>query len=202
MNASTVETIYLIAIDTVIFSAIGRGIGLFFAIIRMLRLQRQALTTKWGWIEVCTFGEILMYYSVTYIFFTKRNIIPSDFSPTSLVAPIIGAILALGGSIILLWTIFHFRKMATGHYIEKDHRIITTGPYRFIRHPVYLGAFLIWFSFAITFLSLAMFLITVLYVIPIYILYMRSEEAMMLDELGNEYKNYHERVGMIIPRFR
>ncbi len=200
MNSSTIEIIYVIATYTVIIAAIGRGFGLFVGIIRMLFLQRNALTTKWSWIEVCTAGDPLIFYPATYIFAT-RYVIPSELSVASLIGPIIGALLALGGLIITFWSVYCFPKVSGGHYIEKDHQIITTGPYRFIRHPIYLGVFLIWFSLAIAFLNLVMFLITVLYVIPIYILYMKSEEAMLLKELGDDYKDYHERVGMLIPRF-
>jgi protein-S-isoprenylcysteine O-methyltransferase Ste14 len=39
-------------------------------------------------------------------------------------------------------------------------------------------------------------------VIPIYHLYARSEEAMMLDAFGDEYREYGRRVPMWIPRLR
>jgi len=83
-----------------------------------------------------------------------------------------------------------------------DHRLVTRGAYGFVRHPVYLAAFLIWLALAVGFLSLTAFLVTVLYVIPIYLLYMRSEEAMMLECFGERYGSYRRRVPMLLPRVR
>ncbi len=201
MTPSAIVSIYEITTEIVTFTAVARCCGLILALVRMFRLQRGALTTKWGWIEICTLPEILIFYIATYVFVT-RDVVPSELSVASLVAPIIGALLALSGFIITSWAFFCFPKVSAGHYVEKEHRLITAGPYGFVRHPIYIGVFLIWFSLAIAFLNLWMFLITVLYVVPMTILYMRSEEAMMLNELGDEYIDYCERVGMVFPRFR
>jgi protein-S-isoprenylcysteine O-methyltransferase Ste14 len=39
-------------------------------------------------------------------------------------------------------------------------------------------------------------------VIPVYLLYMRSEEAMMLESFGAEYSRYRREVPMLLPRPR
>jgi protein-S-isoprenylcysteine O-methyltransferase Ste14 len=71
-----------------------------------------------------------------------------------------------------------------------------------VRHPIYLGVFFIWLSLAIAFKSSVVLLLTMLYVIPAYLLYMRSEENMMLSEFGDEYQRYRDRVGMVLPQLR
>jgi protein-S-isoprenylcysteine O-methyltransferase Ste14 len=65
---------------------------------------------------------------------------------------------------------------------------------------MYLGVFLIWLGLAVAFRSPVASLLTVLYVIPAYLVYMRSEEAMLSSEFGPAYERYRARVGMVLPR--
>jgi protein-S-isoprenylcysteine O-methyltransferase Ste14 len=71
-----------------------------------------------------------------------------------------------------------------------------------VRHPVYLGALLIWGGLTLCFLSPIAAAITAVYVIPAYLLYIRSEEAMMLDSFGDQYAGYRQQVPMLLPRLR
>jgi len=168
MNSPVVESIYQITTSTVTVTAISRCIWLVVGIFRMIRLQKRSSTTKWGWIEFCTFGEVLIFFVVTYVFFAGYSI-PPDLSVASLVGPILGALLALAGLIVSLWSFSYFPKVSAGHYVEKEHTVVSTGPYGLVRHPIYFGVFLIWFSLAVAFLNLAVFLFACLYVIPVYI---------------------------------
>jgi protein-S-isoprenylcysteine O-methyltransferase Ste14 len=52
------------------------------------------------------------------------------------------------------------------------------------------------------FLSYVAAAITALYVIPVYLLYIRSEERMMLDTFGDQYARYRGAVPMLVPRLR
>ena len=71
-----------------------------------------------------------------------------------------------------------------------------------MRHPVYLGALLIWGGLSLCFLSYIAAAITALYVIPAYLLYIHSEEEMMLDTFGDQYRCYCRRIPMLLPRLR
>jgi protein-S-isoprenylcysteine O-methyltransferase Ste14 len=78
----------------------------------------------------------------------------------------------------------------------------STGPYGLVRHPLYVAAFLIWFSLALAFSNLAALVIALVYVIPSYLIYMRAEEEMLLRHLGDAYATYRACVGMLFPRIR
>ena len=55
---------------------------------------------------------------------------------------------ALGG-LFAFWAAIHLgRQYSVEVPIQKDHQLITTGPYRYIRHPRYLGAFVLAIGFA------------------------------------------------------
>lgn len=84
--------------------------------------------------------------------------------------------------------------------LTKEHRLITTGPYARIRHPLYAGVFgwcisltlltANWIFFALCALSFA----GLLWRIP-------KEEQMMIEAFDEEYKAYMQHTGRIFPKF-
>jgi len=193
--------IYTQALFVVADSAYLRGAGVMLAFLRTLLNRRQFVRFRMGWVEaVCTL-EPPVLVAVTYIV-QAGAVPPAGAGFGRLVAAVLGAVLALAGWGLLTWSFLSWRSLFAGHGVLADHRLVTRGAYGFVRHPVYLAAFLIWLALAVGFLSLTAFLITVLYVIPIYLLYMRSEEEMMLESFGDEYREYQRRVPMLIPRLR
>ena len=64
------------------------------------------------------------------------------------------------------------------------------------------AALLIWCGLSVCFLSPEAAAVTFVYVVPSYLLYIRSEEAMMLDSFGDAYRRYRQFVPMLLPRPR
>ncbi len=85
-------------------------------------------------------------------------------------------------------------------YARQKNQIVTTGLYRFVRHPQYTGLFLGLFGEGIvhwpTIFSVAIFPVIVL----AYVLLARSEERKVADQFGETYRAYQARVPMFIPR--
>jgi len=83
---------------------------------------------------------------------------------------------------------------------RQKNQLITTGLYRFVRHPQYTGLFLGLFGEGIvhwpTLFSVAIFPI----IVVAYFLLARSEERKVLEQFGDEYRAYQARVPMFIPR--
>ena len=79
--------------------------------------------------------------------------------------------------------------------------VIKTDVYAIIRHPMYLGAILTYLAFVI--LSLSVFSIVIFIVVIIFYYYLcRYEEQILIEKLGDQYKNYMKRVPMLIPKLR
>ena len=99
------------------------------------------------------------------------------------------AIMAVGIS-IRLW--------ATG-YIHKDKEVTTAGPYKLLRHPLYLGNFIEGLGFA---LFANVWQLTALYV-PVFLLVyykkMKLEEQYLRKEFGDNYDTYQKTTPMFIP---
>jgi protein-S-isoprenylcysteine O-methyltransferase Ste14 len=90
--------------------------------------------------------------------------------------------------------------LSVGHYVLTDQRVVTEGPYAYLRHPIYTAALMIWVSVAIGFASAIAGLITIAYVVPAYYIYSRSEEKMMLQHFGDAYRVYRDGTGGFVPR--
>lgn len=82
--------------------------------------------------------------------------------------------------------------------IRQGHKLVTTGPYRYVRHPIYVSAIL---YFVATFLLAAnwFFLMIFLTLIPGLYVFAKREEKVLIDHFGSEYSDYMKRSWMFIP---
>lgn len=110
------------------------------------------------------------------------------------------ALLAAAGLALSLWSFLSMPTMAVGHYQLADQPLVERGPYRFVRHPIYAGALLLWSALTVGTASVAVLLVVLLYVIPAYLCYIHGEERMVLRRYGDAYREYRRRVGMLVPR--
>ncbi len=102
----------------------------------------------------------------------------------------------------LIWVHRHLdNQWSIALEIQEDHKLITTGPYRRVRHPMYLGIFV--YTIGLCLISLDI-LVSLFFVFSIWINYRRipSEEQMMIDQFGDEYLEYMKRSGRLIPSIR
>ena len=77
--------------------------------------------------------------------------------------------------------------------------LVTTGPYRRIRHPIYLGLSLVAAGQAVAFSSGPAFLVVLCAVIPSFLWRSRVEEHVLEKVFGDRYRRYRARTQLIIP---
>lgn len=182
------------ALAIVLWGALLRGVAVVGAMLRTALNWKRFVRFKVGWVEVVTVLEPFLLLA-----WSTRLLLRPPGAPAALAAWA-GALLVLSGWGLILWTYFSWPQIYAGHGVLEDHELNTHGAYGWIRHPAYLGAFLVWGGLALGTFSLATLSITALYVIPSYHLYARSEEEMMVDAFGDAYLDYRRRIPMWIPR--
>lgn len=84
---------------------------------------------------------------------------------------------------------------------KKDHQLITHGPYRWVRHPLYSVGTLMFVAFALMaanwFIAAASLLVLVMLTIRL-----PQEEEKLIQRFGDEYRAYTKRTGRFLPRLR
>lgn len=191
------HAVFEASISTIVLLAYLRSFAIAAQLLRTLLSRDRLVESHWGWVELALLPEILLLPLLATVL---RPTVESDASLTRAAVAAIGALLALLGFAIYAWVGTHFRSMSAGHYIREDHQLVTDGPYRFARHPTYLGGFLIWLSPAVGFPSALTLLVASLYVVPAYVRYARTEEVMLSRAFGAAYAIYSNRVGMFFPK--
>jgi protein-S-isoprenylcysteine O-methyltransferase Ste14 len=111
--------------------------------------------------------------------------------------------LAAAGFAFTWWARLHLGKLWSGFVTTKDeHRIIDTGPYRIVRHPIYTGIILAVVAIAILRGNLYA-IIGAFIIIAGFWVKARLEERFLSQQLGSEvYDAYRRHVPMLVPRFR
>lgn len=82
-----------------------------------------------------------------------------------------------------------------------DHYLVVSGPYRWVRHPLYTVGVLFWLTLSV--LTALWFFVAVS--IPALLLLVRRtplEEEQLFARFGDDYRRYCQRTGRYLPRFR
>ena len=83
--------------------------------------------------------------------------------------------------------------------IQQDHKIVTVGPYSRTRHPMYTTLNIFSVSVALMSSNSLILLFALLVVVP-FPWIARMEEQMLLDQFGDEYRDYMMRTGRFFPQ--
>ena len=97
--------------------------------------------------------------------------------------------LLLGGAIAVVGEAL--RVWASGH-LEKGREVTRSGPYRFVRHPLYLGSAVIGVGFMIAARSFWLALLVSAYLLATMLPAIWREEASLDEKFGGEYSAYRD----------
>jgi protein-S-isoprenylcysteine O-methyltransferase Ste14 len=113
-----------------------------------------------------------------------------------------GMLLYGAGCILLAWALFTLRGnyQVGGNAPRASDELVTRGPYRFVRHPMYAAALCISLGLACLTHSLAYFCVFCIYVVLILLLIPREEEGLR-HAYGERYVAYRDTVKRLVPPF-
>lgn len=134
-----------------------------------------------------------------YLFFPSSLVIFQMPFPSWL--RLLGAGLGFLSIPFLFWVHYVLdREWSVTLRLQVNHQLITSGPYRRIRHPMYTVLIVYMLSWVLVSASI---LFLFYYIISVYLIAVRipREERMMLDKFGERYRVYIRQAGCLMPRF-
>jgi protein-S-isoprenylcysteine O-methyltransferase Ste14 len=109
--------------------------------------------------------------------------------------------MALVSLVLLVWVQRALgSNFSTTLHVREEHTLVTYGPYRWVRHPMYTVLYLFLIG---VFLVTQNWFIGAGFLIPLtLIVAMRldNEEAAMIEKFGDDYRQYMHRTGRFAPR--
>ncbi|MGH7713580.1 MAG: methyltransferase family protein [Gemmatimonadaceae bacterium] len=143
---------------------------------------------------VANFAAFGMFLPSLVVFSGSAN------SLKALLLALLGSLLAVAGAALVLrsraelgraWSFVPNAGQETG--------LVTTGPYRVIRHPIYVGLALLAMGEALAFGSWPAVFIVLSGIVPTFAWRARAEEALLSRTFGQAYARYQTQSKMIIP---
>jgi protein-S-isoprenylcysteine O-methyltransferase Ste14 len=112
----------------------------------------------------------------------------------------IGVGMGLVFPFVVTWTQRSLGNNVTKTVVTKqEHTLVTSGPYRWVRHPLYTLGFLFFVALSLIGATWYFAVLMALGFIPLFVR-TRKEEAMLEARFGDAYREYRQRTGRFFPR--
>jgi protein-S-isoprenylcysteine O-methyltransferase Ste14 len=111
-----------------------------------------------------------------------------------------GAVLALTGALLAAWAKARLGRLFSPQLgVQAEHRLVTTGPYAVVRHPIYLGIVDFILGTALFWNDVALLIVGLLFALW-FTLQLRIEERIFARHFGAEWEAYRSRTPALLPR--
>jgi protein-S-isoprenylcysteine O-methyltransferase len=132
--------------------------------------------------------------------FAAAQVLPSAGMGAVPMLRFLGIAVFAAGLAIRWYSIVHLGRFFTVNVaIASDHRLIDTGPYRYVRHPSYTGALMAFLGLAMCLANWASLRLMMIPVLAVFLWRMHVEEAALLQAFGARYRDYKNRTKRLIP---
>jgi protein-S-isoprenylcysteine O-methyltransferase Ste14 len=156
-------------------------------------VRSQPLQRRWLYSIMLFLAGELLTRKLRFGFLAYR------FLPASSKGSFTGLALTVAGLAFAIWARFYLGRNWSGKpTIKEGHTLIRTGPYAFVRHPIYTGI-----SLAVLGTGIATGevrgLISTLLALTAFKIKSRLEESFMTEQFGDQYGVYRHQVRALIP---
>jgi protein-S-isoprenylcysteine O-methyltransferase Ste14 len=122
----------------------------------------------------------------------------TNFAPVNPLLSSFGVVLCVVGMVVLVWGRQYLGKNWSQTVAVKiEHELVTSGPYRYVRHPMYAGGLLACTGSAIVAGGAWIFLFVILG--ALFLWRAGAEDKLMAQQFANEYPAYKKRTKALIP---
>jgi protein-S-isoprenylcysteine O-methyltransferase Ste14 len=146
---------------------------------------------------VLGFGGFLIFARASHVGALDRR-----FVPDSKAGRVVALIMVTSGLGFSVWARVHLGKFWSARVTLKEgHQLIQSGPYARVRHPIYSGIALAMIGTALFVGEWRALLGAGIFIVGHW-LKARREEALLTSQFGQEYAEYRDRTGSLLPRLR
>jgi len=156
-------------------------------------VERQTMASRLVVLLTVGGGCVLLFSSI------NNPSLGSRLLPGNLVIRVIGNVCSITGITLAIWARRTLGRNWSGTItLKEDHELIQTGPYRFVRHPIYTAFFLMFLGTAIVVGKVPGFIGFVMTCFG-FSFKLRQEESLMIRHFGKQYVEYKSRVRAVVP---
>lgn len=113
---------------------------------------------------------------------------------------LLGLAIAVASAAFAAWAMWSLgRSYGIRMDVFDGHSLKTDGPYRLVRHPMYLGIVLFHVGASLALESPLLLAITALFVVPYTVIRIAAEEKVLREAFGERYLRYAEHVPALVP---
>src|SRR5258708_25069089 len=121
-----------------------------------------------------------------------------NFAPVNPILSSIGLVLNVAGITFLVWARQRLgRNWSQTVSVKEGHDLVTSGPYRCVRHPMYTGGFIACLGSAIV--AGGAFFFLLVFLGAIFLWRVGAEDKLMEQQFPNAYPDYKKRTKAVIP---
>jgi protein-S-isoprenylcysteine O-methyltransferase Ste14 len=188
----------MMPMDIHIVGAIIRGLWIIFTVywfVNAFGNKKNVYKQKAG-SRLTYLGFLIIVVSVLF----QSKLLQISILPYNLVTQVVGIVLCAGGIGLAIWA----RKILGGNWsgvvtLKENHELIQSGPYRFVRHPIYTGIIIaVIGSFVAVVLTIQTLFVCLLFGVMLRIKSL-GEEKIMMGQFPEKYPEYKRNVKALIP---
>jgi protein-S-isoprenylcysteine O-methyltransferase Ste14 len=168
-------------------------------VISAIGAKRSLGTTAWWKQSLLRLGIVVLTVVAFHFVGTERALrIAQSYQTRSVILGAIGSVLVLLGVGLAVFARFYLgRNWGMPMSRKEDPELVTSGPYAFVRHPIYSGIILAMLGSAI---GESIYWTLPLVLFAAYFIYSaRREEELMRQQFPGQYPAYMRRTKMIVP---
>ena len=159
--------------------------------------RKESFAPRYGILFLEIAGFVLLFTDEPEIGILGHRVIPRTYA-----VAVTGVAFTWAGIALALWARWHLGQYWSARItIKKDHKLIRTGPYARLRHPIYSGLDLAAIGGALA-IDRWRSVAGVGLIILGYWIKARREEAMLTTQFGADFQEHCQHTGFLFPRLR